>query len=530
MIGHLAKRWIGVAAMTLVLAGPLSAQTVTPFMQSLAEAAADEPALSKFYRETRYAPLWTGDDRPDRARRAALIEAFAQAELHGLPPLNYDPETLRTILAAARTPSERARADVALSRAYLAYASDLATGILDPSTVVPGIKRRPVRRDDAHLLRAIAGPQPRQALARLAPQSPEYRRLLGEKRKLEDVIARGGWNAPVPAGHLEPGSEGPDVAVLRDRLISMGYLAPTVRLRYDAAVRRAVETFQKDHGLVSDGIVGAATRTALNIAASDRLGQIIVAMERERWLPRDLGARHIWVNLTDFTAKIVDGGKVTFATRSVIGKNAEDRETPEFSDSMDHMVINPTWYVPRSITVNEYLPDLRQNPWAHGQLEIVDRRGTPVNRARGFAQYSAANFPFSMRQPPGERNALGRVKFMFPNKYNIYLHDTPAKGLFSQPVRAYSHGCIRLSDPTGFARALLAAQTDDPGTFYERRLRSGRETRVSLDVPVPVHLVYRTAIAKPAGGMSYRADIYGRDAALLAALGRAGVVLGEIGS
>ena len=249
-------------------------------------------------------------------------------------------------------------------------------------------------------------------------------------------------------------------------------------------------------------------------------------MERERWNNQPRGDRHIWVNLTDFTARIVDHDVVSFETRSVIGANDQDRQSPEFSDVMEFMVINPSWYVPRSIITKEYLPQLQRNPNAVRHLEITDRRGRRVNRgAVDFTQFNARNFPFAMRQPPSRSNALGLVKFMFPNQYNIYLHDTPAKNLFSRETRAYSHGCIRLNDPFDFAYELLAKQSPDPVGFFQSRLQSGNETRVDLDEPVPVHLVYRTAFTDPLGNLNFRRDVYGRDRKIWDALSREGVVV-----
>ncbi len=298
---------------------------------------------------------------------------------------------------------------------------------------------------------------------------------------------------------------------------------------YDAALQAAIREFQAAHGLNPDGVAGKGTVTEINKSVEARLKSVIVAMERERWTNMERGSRHILVNQTDFTARIVDDGRVTFETRSVIGKNTSDRRSPEFSDLMEHMIINPSWYVPRSIITKEYLPRLRNNPHAVGHLEITDRRGRRVNRSSAnFAQYSAGSFPFAMRQPPGKRNALGRVKFMFPNKYNIYLHDTPQKHLFDREVRAFSHGCIRLSDPFGFAYALLARQSDDPKGEFQRILRTGRETKVSLKEPVPVHIIYRTAVTGERGRMEYRRDVYGRDARIWKALNDAGVALQSV--
>mgnify|MGYP000454026743 CR=1 FL=1 len=186
-------------------------------------------------------------------------------------------------------------------------------------------------------------------------------------------------------------------------------------------------------GPVHDGVAGEGTIREVNVSAARRLGSVLAAMERERWFGQDKGDRHVWVNLTDFSAKIIDHGQVTFSTRSVIGAVDPDRETPEFSDIMEYMVINPSWYVPRSIVTKEYLPQMQRNRGAASHLLITDRNGRTVNRANiDFNRYNARNFPFSMRQPPSNRNALGLVKFMFPNQYNIYLHDTPAKNLFAR--------------------------------------------------------------------------------------------------
>ena len=193
---------------------------------------------------------------------------------------------------------------------------------------------------------------------------------------------------------------------------------------------------------------------------------------------------------------------------------------------MEFMVVNPSWYVPRSIVTKEYLPALKRNRNAVSHIEITDSRGRKVNRgAVNFSQYTSRNFPYSMRQPPSNRNALGLVKFMFPNKYNIYLHDTPSKNLFARDVRAFSHGCVRLAGPFDFAYALLAAQTDDPEGEFKAVLRTGREQRINLIEPVPVHIIYRTAVTNARGHTEYRADVYGRDARIWDALSKAGVAL-----
>jgi murein L,D-transpeptidase YcbB/YkuD len=346
------------------------------------------------------------------------------------------------------------------------------------------------------------------------------------KARLEQTWAEGGWGRTVPAGTLRPGDRGDAVIALRNRLIRMGYLRRTTAAGYDDRLAQAVRRFQAMHGLAQDGIAGPGTLQEINQSVPARLRAIHVALERERWNNADPGARHIQVNLADFTAKIIDDGKVTFETRSVVGARNPDRQSPEFSDVMEFMIVNPSWYVPHSIATKEYLPELQEDPFAVDHIELTDEQGQKVDRgAIDFSQFNEESFPFSMREPPSRSNALGLVKFMFPNPHNIYLHDTPAKKLFAREVRAFSHGCIRLADPFDFAYALLAVQTDDPQGDFARALATGEETRIDLVQKVPVHLIYRTAVATDTGEIGFRRDIYGRDALIWEALRNAGVEL-----
>lgn len=505
------------------ISAPVSAQAQSAaFRQAVAGAASTSPTLTEFYAARDFAGFWTGASA--RGRRNAVLEAFAQADTHGLSRDRFDPARVMAQLQAAQTESEKGAADVALTALYLDYARGIQTGILTPSRVVPLIRREVPLRGDAFYLSGISSNNPAGFLRALPPSSPEYARLLREKLRLEQALGRGGWGASVPEGRLDPGASGAAVVRLRDRLVAMGYLAPSASQSYDGAMQAAVQRAQQAFGLQADGIAGASTIRALNVPLQARLQSVIVAMERERWTNRPRGARHVWVNLTDFSAAIMDDDRATFVSTTVIGARDADRQSPEFSDVMEFMVINPSWYVPRSIVVGEYLPRLQANPNAVGHIDIVDGAGRTVSRsAVNFGAYTASNFPYAMRQPPSQGNALGLVKFMFPNPYNIYLHDTPSKSLFSHPVRAYSHGCIRLGDPFGFAYALLARQTADPEAFFQERLRSGRESRVTLDQPVPVHLVYRTAFTHTTGELNFRPDIYGRDAAIWRALAAQGV-------
>jgi murein L,D-transpeptidase YcbB/YkuD len=503
-----------------------AAAQVTAFKQAVASSAAQSDAVAQFYRENGYAPLWTGGDDTSRERRMALLRALEEASMHGLPDRGRLAADLVEQMRNARTVRSLGEVEAALSRAFVNYATNLQTGLLNPQSIDDGIVRKKHSTDPVAYLEGIRDNSPMAYMRALVPASPQYRALLREKFRLEALAAKGGWGGSVPGGKLEQGDTGPAVIALRDRLVAMGYLTRSATAQYDHDLKMAVQRFQSDHGLEPDGVAGTSTIAEINKPVSERLKSVIVAMERERWLTPDRGDRHILVNQTDFTAKIIDNGDVTFETRSVIGKNQYDRRSPEFSDVMEHMVINPSWYVPRSIITKEYLPKLKNNPNAVGHIEITDSRGRVVNRSSAdFSQYTARNFPYAMRQPPSRKNALGLVKFMFPNKYNIYLHDTPHKNLFSREVRAFSHGCIRLAQPFEFAYALLARQTEDPKAFFHRILSSGKETKVDLEQQVPVHIIYRTAYVTNKGRAEFRRDVYGRDAKVWDALQQAGVAL-----
>jgi len=520
----------GLAMMFSALAAPATAQ-VTAFMQSVAEASARDKSISQFYKANGYSPIWTGRGGRDKARRQALLEAFSNANTHGLPAAAYDTELLKANLRRVKSERDLGRIEVELSKLFLAYAQDIQTGILVPGRVDQGIARKVPLRNRFDLLTNFAKSSPAGYLRNLAPKSPEYTRLLKQKLTMERLLAKGGWGATVPGKKLEPGQSGNAVVALRNRMIRMGYMRRSASKSYDSNLQKAVQKFQLAHGLNPDGVAGAGTLKELNVSPERRLASIIVAMERERWTNMARGKRHIWVNLTDFSARIIDNGKVTFQTRSVVGANTEDRRSPEFSDVMEHMVINPTWNVPRSIAIKEYLPLMQKDPNAAGHLNLIDEGGRIVSRDElDFNQFTEVDFPFDLKEPPSRRNALGLVKFMFPNRHNIYLHDTPAKNLFAREARAFSHGCIRLRDPFDFAYALLRKQTRNPEELFQSKLATGVEKVVPLENPVPVHLVYRTAITTPKGNMNYRRDVYGRDARIFKALQKAGVVLRAVQS
>jgi murein L,D-transpeptidase YcbB/YkuD len=518
---------LALAMVLLVFAPAPSAAQVTVFKQAIAEAAAGDDDVAAFYREADYAPLWTGGEEIHARRLQDLVRAVSGAAAHGLPAERYSPERIEAVLRSIATERDRGRAEVELSRLFLRYARDVQTGILTPSDIDPDIKREVPLRSREGLLRAFSKSTPGAFLRSLPPASSRYAQLMKHKQEFERLLAAGGWGETVRTSRtIRPGDTGADVVALRNRLIRMGYLERTATATYDRDMEEAVREFQLRHGLTPDGVAGPGTVDEINQQVGTRLSQIIVAMERERWInhPDGLGSRHIWVNLTDFRTKVIDDGKVSFETKSVVGDRRDGKHTPEFSDEMEYMELNPDWTVPRSILARDYLPRFQQNPYAAQYLQLIDSRGRVVDRSQiDFTQYTARNFPFTVRQPPGDLNALGLVKFMFPNPHAIYLHDTPAKELFGREVRAFSSGCIRLNDPFDLAYHLLARQVADPKQYFDSQLATGQQTRIDLEQKIPVHLVYFTAIPTAKGGIEFRRDFYGRDAAIWSALREAGV-------
>ena len=489
--------------------------------------------ISAYYEERDFAPIWIDSSVESADRRAALLKALAAVTLHALPEQKYGRDALVEGLDSVRTMSELGALEAMFTRAYLSYANDVHSGVLKPSNVNELIARKTKYRSVQDYLSGAASQDAVDYIDTLPPQTREYNNLLSARQELLRVVEMGGWGEPVPEGTYRQGDRSANIVTLRNRLIGMNYMARSVSGVFDEEMLKAIKAFQTDHGLLSDGVAGVSTIEEMNKSVFDRLKSVTVALERERWMSRlkaaeDFqGSRSILVNLTDFTAKILDDGVVTFETRSVIGADEDNQRSPEFSDVMEHMVINPSWYVPRSITVNEYLPDLQEDPTSHDYLTMfVQDTGEVIARnAVDFRLFDEDTFPFELKQLPSPSNALGRVKFMFPNRHNIYLHDTPHKTLFLKEKRAFSHGCIRLHKPFEFAYALLAKQSQSPVLDFQDILETGEETIVPLVEPIPVHIIYRTAVTTADGRMGFRRDVYGRDAKIFSALEEAGVVI-----
>ncbi|WP_158247991.1 murein L,D-transpeptidase [Paracoccus sp. SY] len=519
--------WAGQSAVAQTQAGlaPAVAVAAAPRLEfspqdmALAEKAAAVPDLAAYYGSHGLRPIFMGERAGEL--REALRDAIATAPQHGIPAGRYT-------TAALAADAHDAATEVGQARVLVRYMRDMTGGMVRPASVDPLIKRKVGRPPIDRLIRDFTqAPDPRRFLLDLQPRHPAYL-ALQRALTVPKTLAVPADLPRVPEGLWRTGMRGDGIVPLRARLGSIGFDATASDpLAYDAALADAVARYQAAVGLPSDGVAGPKTIRHLNGDVPDDAGSraIVVALERMRWMgSEDLDARHVWVNIPEYTARIMENGTEVFRTRVVVGHPDHDRQTPEFSDEIEYVVANPRWNVPRSITVKEYLPKLQANRHAVSHLDVVDGNGNVIARDRiDFGRYTAANFPYRMRQKPSDDNALGLVKFIFPNPWNIYLHDTPTKHLFGNAMRAHSHGCIRIGDPFDLAYALLSRQTDDPKAMFHRALDRGNEAWLKLTPFVPVHLVYFTAFPDADGTIRRFEDVYGRDAALYDAIQKAGL-------
>ncbi len=481
--------------------------------------------IAQVYGERDYRPAWR---RADALAQLRGLVALAQSE--GLPAADYPLTNLQTVqdrLARSESPADIASFDLLATELLIRVAYHMRFGKVDPATQNPAWNfKRELRpsRDPAETLEQLAAePNVAEAVARMFPRGWLYERAKETLSQYRALLAAGGWPAISDGPVLNIGDRGPRVAELRARLRVTGELArtnaPDPQL-FDEALSTAVVEFQRRHGLDADGAVGKQTLATMNVNVGHRVGQLRLTLERGRWVMDELDQRFVVVNIAGFYAALVENRKYLWYTPVQVG--TPFRKTPVFRGEMEYLVFNPTWVVPPGILRKDILPRLAKDPGylQEKNFRVLDRSWNPVDAsAIDWTTMSSRAFPYILEQGPGPTNALGRVKFIFPNSHFVFLHDTPSQALFERASRSFSSGCIRVKDPLELARLLLDDEDAWSAEQIQATLDAVSTRTVHLREPLPVLLLYWTADFHPeTGEVHFYDDIYSRDAELLNAL------------
>lgn len=489
----------------------------------------------RFYRLIGYRTLWMDTDGLTR-QGEGLLKVISSASENGLAPEAYFPPPLENPGSlpmgldesfGAMPPSPAVQMDMMLTDALLRYAADLARGRIAPQSLhMPWVsdQQLPDRDFPAELAAAFNADRLWDFLDDLPPGQPAYAGLKTALQQYERIRSRGGWATVDGGPSLRRGDQDPRVPALRSRLLATADIQPYLPEAaedFDAGVEAGVMRFQYRHGLTPDGVVGEKTLAALNVPVEKRILQLKLNMERCRWYPDSFGQRYLLVNIPDYTLNIVENDWVIRRIRVIVGRPG--RQTPNLSGHLTYLEINPYWNVPAKIARKDILPKIKEDPdyLVRQGIKVFDswdEAATPIDpESISWEGVSKNYFPYRLRQDPSTLNALGQVKFIFPNSQAVYIHDTPSKSLFEKNRRGFSSGCVRLESPLELARYLLRDQSWDQSRL-EETVESGRHRTVVLKKPIPVHLVYFTAWADSSGAVNFRQDIYDQDRELELAL------------
>jgi murein L,D-transpeptidase YcbB/YkuD len=480
-------------------------------------------SLATLYERHGFQPFW------DSARLAKLLDLVRASAQDGLTPADYHLAALERLAGGeSRAPLDAAQLDLLATDAYTELLYHQYFGKVDPVAIDTrwNFERREMRQEDAvqFVLEAVTSTDIASAIDQVRPDHWMYRSMVEALATYRRIEANGGWPTIADGTTLRRGVADPRVAALRLRLAASGddAGAPTADPLFDESLESALKRFQARHFLTPDGAVGAETRRELNVSVAQRLDQIRVNLERARWvLHQPAEGDFVIVDVAGFQVRYVRDRAVVWSARAQVGQPY--RQTPIFRSAIDEVVFNPTWTVPPGILGKDILPAVRRDPSYLDKrgLRVIDRNGRPVSQAGiDFARYSAATFPFMIRQDPGPTNALGRVKIMFANPYLVYLHDTPSQALFEREQRAFSSGCIRTARPLELAELLLADPQRWNRTAIDAVVDSGKTRTLRLPKPVPVLILYWTIDRDDQGAIVFKPDPYGRDPKLLKALDR----------
>ena len=480
--------------------------------------------LPRFYANREFEPAWT-----NKKNKTDLIESIESAYDEGLDPKDYHLEQLKAYMEKSKksklNQTERADMDLLMTDALILYASHLLEGKLEQSDLR---KKWDVERNegpsnpDSLLTVTLHNKNIKGTLDDFKPNHYMYNLMKFHLKKLRAEAENGGWPEVSEGETLKPGDSDERIIEIRQFLIAVGDLEEKPvddEELFDEQLEEAVKKFQLRHKLTNDGVIGKGTIEQMKVPIEDRIDMIIINLERTRWIFQQPDSDFLLVNIAGFHVKRISDRQEVFDSRVIVGKY--HKETPVFKGVMKYIVMNPTWTLPYSIATHETLPRLKKDPGylAAKHMEVMDRNGKILNSSTiDWSQYSAGNFPFIIRQKAGPWNALGEVKFIFPNKYSVYLHDTPSRGLFNRQDRAFSHGCIRTEDKWGLLMSLM----DDPEVWNMDKineiLKSGKTTTINLPKPINIYLIYLTTAVDQENNLMFMKDIYKRDKAVLKAM------------
>lgn len=480
--------------------------------------------LPRFYSNRDFELAWTS-----KKNKKDLLESIESAFDEGLNPEDYHLDRINRLQEKSKngklSDEEKADLDLLMTDALILYASHLLEGKLEQSDLR---KKWDVERNegpenpDSLLTATLHNQNIKSVLESLKPNHYMYKLLKFHLKKLRQVEAEGGWPKISDGETLKLGDSAKRVAEIRAYLMAVGDLSSRQYDNeevFDEELEEAVKEFQWRHKLTNDGVVGKGTLEQMQVPVEDRIDMIILNLERTRWIFQKPDDDFLIVNIAGFHVKRMTNRKEVFDSRVIVGKY--HKESPVFKGVMTYIVMNPTWTLPYSIATHETLPRLKKDPGylAAKHMEVMDRNGTILNPSTiDWNDYSAGNFPFIIRQKAGPWNALGEVKFIFPNKYSVYLHDTPSRGLFNRQDRAFSHGCIRTEDKWGLMMSLM----DDPDVWNMDKineiLKSGKTTTINLPKPINIYLIYLTAAVDQENNLMFMKDVYKRDQAVINAM------------
>lgn len=490
--------------------------------------------LHQFYERRAYWPAWCGE-KGLLPSANVLLKGIRGATQEGLRPSDYHLEKIERLLREVEEvldPHLLVNLELLLTDAFLLYGSHLQFGRVNPETMVSEWSANGREEDFAKILEmALDSNRIEETLRSLLPFQPGYWRLRETLAWYREIRARGGWKEVASGQSLIKGDWGERVVSLRARLVLSGDLVQQHNMEevnkvnddlFDEDLEWAVRRFRSRHGLGFSGVVDSLTFVMLNFPVEVWIRQIELNMERWRWLPQDLGKRSVLVNIANYQLDAVDEGKTVLSMRVVVGKPY--RRTPVFSDEITHLVLNPFWSVPQTIAVEDILPIVQKNPeyLIKEKIKVLQGWGKGVKEVDpityDWREVTPENFRVRFLQEPGPKNRMGRIKFLFPNKYDIYLHDGPYKDLYLLSQRPFSSGCIRVEKPIELAVFLMKGDPQWTSESLSSEIEKGKEETVKLPEPVPIHLLYWTIWTEEDGTIQFRRDIYGRDEELDLAL------------